>query len=124
MELSTDKLRAVVAEAFDLGYHNSAELKDQLIDELITRCMVKEEPQYRIFKVAELKQMPVGALFQHSTRGRCWIEAKPDGTKQMRFENPGAKSDAGKEERSGKTVSLSTDDEPWDRPMRLLHKES
>lgn len=111
MDISTDTLRSALGQAFDAGYSNSAELRDQLIQEIIEGMQSKKDEQYRVYKVEELRQMPVGAVFHHCTRGRCWIEAKQDGSKHMKFE-------------SNKTVSFTSDAEPWDRPMRLLHKEA
>ncbi len=111
MEISIERLRTLLGEAFDTGYQNSAELKDQLLDEILLRWQSQKEEQYRVFKVEELRQMPVGAVFHHTTRGRGWIISKADGSKHMQFEK-------------GQVVGFSQNADPWDRPMRLLHADN
>lgn len=114
MELSIDTLKQLLGDAFDLGYHNSNEFKHDLIEELLGRLdrlqTVKTEEAYRIFKCEELKAMPEGTIFQHTTRGRCWVIVRPDGSKAVQFQKGGI-------------VGLISDNEPWDRPMKLLHSE-
>jgi hypothetical protein len=110
MEITPEQLKKLLGEAFDQGYENSQEFKEQCIEEILAGYKDRQEEQYRIFKVAELKGMPEGTIFHHSTRGRCWIIGLPDGTKQMQFEK-------------GQKLNLTNDNEPWDRPMRLLHTE-
>jgi hypothetical protein len=110
MEITPDKLKQLLSEAFDSGYENSQEFKEQCIEEILSSHQTKQEEQYRIFKVAELKKMPQGTVFHHSTRGRCYIVTRPDGSKEMQFDR-------------GQKLSIINDTEPWDRPMRLLHSD-
>jgi hypothetical protein len=111
MEITTEKLRDLLSEAFDAGYENSQEFKGDCIDEILARHHARQEEQYRVFKVAELRKLPEGTIFHHSTRGRCWLEADSAGGKYMMFANKGQK------------LALINDTEPWDRPMKLLHSE-
>lgn len=112
MDISTERLKNLLGEAFELGYQNSAELKNQLLEELMLRAEteVSLEDKYKIYKVEELRNQPVGAVFQHMTRGRGWIIQKHDGSKWMEFQK-------------GSVVGFNQDGDPWDRPMRLLHAE-
>lgn len=109
---ATDRIKVLLGKAFDAGYSNSAELKDQIIEELIQQWNemgAQVQDAYRIFKVEELRQLPVGAVVHHLSRGRGFVMAKPDGTKCMQFE------------KEGSPVRFTNNGDPWDRPMKLLH---
>jgi len=111
VELSIEKLKQLLGEAFDLGYYNSNEFKNELIDELVGKMQaeaVKTEEAYRVWKCDELRSMPEGTIFNHFTRGRCWVIVRTDGEKAIQFQKGGV-------------VGLIKDNEPWDRPMKLLH---
>ena len=107
MEISTELLKKMLNEAFDAGYSNSAELKTQLIDEILQS--VNQEETERVYTVEELRKMPEGAIFQHQCRGRCWIINKR-GKKVMCFE-------------TGETMEFNMNNDPWNIPMKLLHIE-
>lgn len=109
MELTVETLKHLLGNAFDFGYRNSHEFKDELINELMSN--IQPEEKYRVYKCEELKAMPEGTLFHHTTRGRCWIVIRPDGKKAMQFS------------KGGSTIGIINDNEPWDRPMKLLHAE-
>ena len=112
MEISVDTLKQLLSDAFDLGYMNSNEFKHELIEELLGKLQTtKAEEAFRIYKCAELRNLPEGTLFQHSTRGRCWIIVRQDGSKAVQFQ------------KGGMSVGLVQDNEPWDRPMKLMHSE-
>jgi hypothetical protein len=111
MEISVELLKKALGEAFDLGYSNSNEFKNDLIDELLSQLRKTPSEEYRVYKCAELKKMPEGTIFNHVTRGRCWIVNRSDGTKAMKFQK-------------GDVIGLLNDNEPWDRPMKLLHSET
>ena len=112
MELSIEKLKQVLGEAFDLGYQSCNEFKNELIGELLVKMQtVKVEEAYRIYKCDELRNMPEGTLFQHSSRGRCWVIVRQDGSKAIQFQ------------KGGVAIGLIKDNEPWDRPMKLMHSE-
>lgn len=109
MEFSIDTLKQLLCEAFDLGYHNSNEFKHDLIEELLGKLQTsKVEETYRIYKCSELRLMPEGTIFHHVTRGRCWVIVRSDGSNAIQFQKGGV-------------IGLINDNEPWDRPMRLLH---
>jgi hypothetical protein len=108
MEIPIDKLTALVNEAFDRGLHACADLKQQEIEDLFVKYQIKENEDFRIWKVADLKKMPEGSLFHHLIRGRCWIVARANGTKFMQFDK-------------GQVIDFNTDSDPWDKPIRLIH---
>ncbi len=114
MNIETDRLKFWLGQAFDSGYQNSQDLRDQIIDDLMVDVIKDQTPKadegYRIYKVAELKKMPAGTVFHHSIRGRCYLFPKSDGTNCMQFEQ-------------GQASGLTSDADPWDHPMKLLHTE-
>ena len=112
MEFSTETLKQLLGDAFDLGYQNSNEFKNELIEELLSKMQtMKVEEKFRIYKCDELRSLPEGTLFQHSTRGRCWIIVRSDGSKAVQFQKKGG------------AIGIVQDNEPWDRPMMLMHSE-
>ena len=112
MEISTDTFRRLLAEAFDLGYYNSNEFREQLIEDLLAKSEDTGLDEFRIYKCSELKQLPEGTVFNHSTRGRCWIIKHSSSImKAMQFQ-------------SGEVIAFTADMDPWNVPMKLLHSSS
>ena len=110
-EISQEKLKQLLGEAFDAGYESSFEFRDQCIEDILAGHQQScQEEQYRIYKAAELRNMPAGSIFHHSVRGRCWIVESAKYLKQMRFERS-----------TPARISLVTDGDPWNSPMKLLH---
>lgn len=117
MELTNETLRQILKEAFDLGYNNSSEFRAELIEELLSGFWKKQEAKskaedYRVYSSDELQKMPEGTIFQHPDKGRGWIIVRP-GTreKSMHFQKGGV-------------VAIINNQEPWDKPMKLLHTDS
>lgn len=108
MEISLERLVKLLDEAFDMGYEGCYELKNTYISELMAKAQTKDASEHKVYKVQELKSFPEGTIFQHSTRGRCWIAIKSNGNKYMQFEK-------------GEIMELCSDEEPWNMPMQLLH---
>ena len=110
MEIALDKLVALVNEAFDRGVQGCADLKRQELDDLFLKYQVRETDDFRVWKADELKKMPEGSIFQHLLRGRCWVVARANGSKFMQFAK-------------GQAMDFNSDQDPWDKPMRLIHSE-
>lgn len=110
MELSNESIKRILGEAFDLGYNNSNEFKEELLEELFKTLKEKPIEEFRVYKISELKNLPEGTIFDHSERGRCWIVVRGDGQKAVQFQKGGV-------------ISLVQDSVPWDQPMKLLHSE-
>lgn len=107
-EISNDVLRSLVGESFDCGYFGSAERRDEYLSEILENYKINKSQEYRVFKVSELKQMPVGTIFHHLSNGRCWISEKAN-QRCMRFE------------KVPYPIDFLTDTEPWTKPMKSLY---
>ena len=110
MEITLEKLSSLVSEAFDRGVQGCADLKQQELDDLFQKFQVREKEDFRVWRAEELRKMPEGTIFQHLTRGRCFMKTRANGTKFMQFDK-------------GQAMDFNSDQEPWDKPMRLLHSE-
>jgi hypothetical protein len=117
MELTNETLRLLLQGAFDLGYNNSSEFRAELIEELLAGFWKNQETkskveEYKVYSSNELQKMPEGTIFQHPEMGRGWIVVRP-GTreKSMHFQKGGI-------------VAIINNQEPWDKPMKLLHTDS
>ncbi len=120
MEISTEALKTLLGEAFDLGYQQSAEFKDDLIQELMTKVPTKSKDNtFKVYTVTELREFPEGTLFEHKTRGRCWVVLRQK-EKAIQFQKGGQVVSLPEK---GQIVGLISDGEPWDKPMKLLHSE-
>jgi hypothetical protein len=116
MELTNETLRQLLKDAFDLGYNNSSEFRVELIEELLSSFWKNQEAkakteEYRVYSYEELQKMPEGTIFQHSDRGRGWIVVKSGSERRMQFQKGGL-------------VAIINNQEPWDKPMKLLHTDS
>lgn len=111
---SAEKVREMLAEAFDMGGKSSPEFKADDINEIMGRHKVSEAPQirvdddFRIYNCAELKKVPEGTEFLHKTLGKCRVVKKQD-TKYAEFSN----SDL-------LPSGFNEDSHPWDQPMKLV----
>lgn len=110
MEIPLDRLLALVNDAFDRGMTGCSDLKKQDIDDLCAKYNIKDTDDYRVWRAAELREMPDGSIFQHLLNGRCWVVSRANGTKFMQFDR-------------GQAVDFSCDGHPWDKPMRLIHSQ-
>lgn len=110
MEITLDKLTALVNEAYDCGNRGCADLKAQEIEELFGRYNIRRTEDFRVWKAEELRNMPVGSIFQHILRGRCFITARANGQKYMQFDK-------------GQVMDFNSDQDPWDKPMHLIYSE-
>jgi hypothetical protein len=120
MDIATNKLINMLSEAFDCGYIGTAEQREEVISEILEKHKIKKEddfmlvPQpvkdedFRVYHISELHEMPVGAVFSHSTLGKCRI-AQRGNNKYMAFDNPGLAP-------SG----FNVDGYPWETPMKRL----
>ncbi len=108
MELPNERIKSLMAAVFDRAYFASPDVKDSIIAEALDGFIEKETNAAKVYTVAELQAMPVGTMFEHSVRGRCWVVAKTDGTKCVRFQ-------------SGGTINLLLNGDPWNKPMRVLY---
>lgn len=111
--MNNDRLREILRESFDAGYSGMSE--QETISYVIEKFKIEkiEKPpekkfDNRIFKIEELKRLPVGTVFMHSKLGRCDI-TKNKNEKYMTFANPGIKP-----------ARFQSDGYPWDAPMQLL----
>lgn len=111
MEINYEKLFLLLTEAYDLGYKGCNDLKNDNIENLLLSHNIKNEDEFKIFKVEELKQLPVGTILQHIIKGRCWVQSRVRGKliKYIQFQNGGS-------------AELIKDAHPWDKPMRIVHK--
>jgi hypothetical protein len=107
MDISQERLMALMGDAFDCGYESSYELKKECLEELIQKNQFKES-EYKVYKVAELSQLPEGTIFEHSSKGRCCIACKANKVKHMLFD-------------SGQMIDFCSDTEPWNLPMKILY---
>lgn len=111
MEITLERLVTLLGKAFDMGYEGCYDLKKTYIEELLIEAQKKDtNDQFKVYKVKELKELPEGTIFQHSTRGRCWIATKTNGSKIMQFEK-------------GEVIELCSDNEPWNMPMQMIYSE-
>lgn len=110
MEITLEKLTSLVAEAYERGLSGCADLKQQEIDELFQKFQVRETDDFRIWSSKELQKMPEGSIFHHLLRGRCLIVSRANGTKFMQFDK-------------GQAMEFNSDQDPWDKPMRLVYSE-
>ena len=109
MEIPYSTLVKILGEVFDSGYKGCYELKSQSISDICRKYQVRDVEEFKVWTVAELREMPDGTIFHHINRGRCWIASRHDKKKIAQFQ-------------SGGPISLSSDIDPWDQPMRLISK--
>jgi len=109
MQVSKEQLRKMLYEAFDFGYNNSSEMKEQVVADLIKKYNLDKQEDFLIYNITDLQRMPLGTIFEHSTRGRCWIVNK-DGRRAMQFDS--------------EVLEFNNEGDPWDKPMKLLHSDS
>lgn len=108
MELSNERIKGLMGQIFDKSYFSPNELKSVIVEESIADFIMRETNSSRVYTVVELQAMPMGTMFEHSLRGRCWISAKSDGKKCVHFQ-------------SGGTMNILQDGDPWNKPMRILY---
>lgn len=124
MDISLEKLRKIIDEAYEAGLVGCREFKQQDLEGIISKHQAdKDNVDYRIWSCAELKKMPTGSVFQHLQRGRCWIVQRANGSTYMQFEKGSWQSD-GKNGPSGPGIDFNSDNSPWDKPMKLLYSHS
>jgi hypothetical protein len=105
--ITKQKLRELIEEAYDTGYHGCLDLKEEYAEEVLESLFSKSEAEWKIYKINELFEMPVGTQFIHKRLGECWIEGSSPRNKHMEFVN-------------GEAKYFSQDIDPWDEPMKLV----
>src|SRR4051812_15590576 len=102
-----DRLRVILARAFDCGVSNSAELRGQVADELLAEFNVSAVGSNRVYTVAELLLLPLGTTFLHSVLGKGWLMM--DGAMRVMFF-----------EKNHKKAMIRGDTFPWTEKMSLI----
>lgn len=108
MEIDNKELTTLIEEAFDSGASNCKELKKQIIKDLCIKYKINGSETYKIWKVEDLKKLPVGTVFNHVSKGRCWIAERSNGVKYMQFVK-------------GDPAEFCFDEFPWNSPMMLMY---
>ena len=124
MEVTLTTLSEILSEAYDSGYSGTDEQRSEIIADILDRHKIyekddkpppeKDKPDvdFREYTIQELRDMPVGAVFQHSTLGKCRVQ-KRHGDKYMAFDNPGLQP-----------AGFNVDGYPWHLPMKRLAEKS
>ena len=110
MEISTDKISKLMSKVYDTSYFGSPDQCDAYIKELLEEFESKENQEFRIYTVEELRAMPEGTIFEHSKRGRFWITVKSNKLKCATFQQGG-------------TINLIQNGNPWDQPIKMIYSE-
>ena len=105
VNITWERLSELVSEAFDCGYRCCYDLKSDQLDEILKDFCLAEG--WRIWSVADIKELPEGTIFQHILKGRCWLVIGRNGEKYAQFED-------------GQSVRLNSDSHPWDKPMKRI----
>lgn len=123
MELTLDRLAAILSEAYDSGYAGDDD-RDEAVAQLLSRHNINEaddkpppvvdvkDADFRIYSAAELRDMPVGAAFIHEALGKCRVQMKrrkEGDEKCMAFDNPGLQP-----------AGFNVNGYPWDMPMKRI----
>jgi hypothetical protein len=108
IQIAFDKLKNLIGEAYESGYRGSLQMKEQEIDGLLEKYEVSSNGGFRIWTIEELREMPVGTLFDHLAMGRCFIESRLD-RHIMQFNR-------------GEERLFNHNGNPWDIPMKLVFK--
>lgn len=112
--ITLNHLKDVLGKAYIHGYHNCLDMKDSFVDDLVK--ILFEEPKvfskndgWKVFTVKELRQLSVGTIFEHSVRGKCYIEAGRYSSAKtfMHFED-------------GSRSEFVSDCEPWNQVMKII----
>jgi hypothetical protein len=113
MKMTMGKIRQLMGEAFKAGNVNCCDVEEECINEILSKhdgdgadSFIEEEA--RVYTADELKQLPEGTKFHHSSLGDCTIAIKKD-QKHMVF----ADTDLG-------PAGFKVDSYPWDQPMKRL----
>lgn len=112
--ITLQKLKKLLGDAYEAGYGNSLELKACYVEEIAAAILGEPEETFgpnegwKVFKVRELREIAVGTIFDHSARGKCWVELHHGSRERhMKFEN-------------GEICHFYQDSRPWDEPMRII----
>lgn len=109
--MSFQKLKQIIADAYAAGYSGSLDLKEAYVDETIQEILSADQPAtknegWRVFKINELRTIPVGTIYDHESLGKGWTENNGTET-YMRFH-------------TGEIYHFYTNENPWDQPMRIV----
>jgi hypothetical protein len=111
--ITSQRLKQIIAAAFEAGYHNCLDEKDSYADEIISALLAAPEESlltkndgWKVWPVKELRSVSVGLMFEHTSRGRGWIESNSM-ERYMRWHD-------------GTTTKFYSDESPWNEPMRPL----
>lgn len=114
--LTLNRLKQIIADSYEAGYHGSLDLKEIYVEEIVDNVLDPTEETFakndgwKTFKVSELRGLRIGTIFDHATRGKCFIES--DGlNRYMKFAN-------------GSVAKFLEDSSPWDEPMRIIGNSS
>jgi hypothetical protein len=105
--ISKQKLKELVMQAYDSGYHGSLELKEEYAEETLEDFLRDpDEEEWKVYSIKELLEMPIGSVFTHNRLGKCKIHGNSLKDKHMVFEN-------------GEVKHFASDSDPWDEPMKI-----
>ena len=110
--ITLQRLKQIISDAYAAGYGGSLDMSESYVQEITTMLLATPEQPlsknegWKIFKHKELRDVPVGTIFEHSSRGKGWIESNST-EKYMRFHN-------------GEICHFYSDESPWDEPMRII----
>jgi hypothetical protein len=110
--ITLHKLRQVIESAYESGYHGCLDLKESYSEEALQALLagacepiLNKNDGWKIFRVRELREVAVGTIFEHSIRGKGWIETNHMET-VMRWQD-------------GSASKFYDEDTPWTEPMRI-----
>lgn len=116
--ITVQRLRQVIELAYESGYHGCLDLKESYSEIAIQTLLagacepvLNKNDGWRIFKIKELREIVIGTIFEHSIRGKGWIEVNPHVSpvleKAMRWQD-------------GSVSSFQEETSPWTEPMRII----
>lgn len=111
MALTIKKLKKLLKEAYESGYAGSLDMADSYTDDVLSSLFTQQEKLttndgWETYTVKQLRNLTVGTILEHSSRGKCWIDSNRTET-FMKFWD-------------GSVSKFYTDDAPWNEPLRII----
>ena len=105
MLISINELSNLLKATWNAAQESSYELKDQVIEELLSTFNTKKILNWELLKVEELRNLAAGKKIFHSNLGEGIVTIK-NGEKFISF--------------NGFEVELHEDDWPWNQSIQIL----
>lgn len=109
MRFTREYLSEVVGKAFDAGNSSLYELKDQLIEEILSSVKKGDNEPWVVLPLNELKALPNGSEIFHSMFGKGKITIKTTNDKADHFV-----------QFSGFRFDLAEEGHPWTEKIQVL----